>query len=285
MAMFHNIFGLIQYQLWVCTYPLLLPVDSSDNSLPTQRNDNVNGTLGIVCVAFPYKQTHTTSNAGTDTDANAGLGPGVIPGLAFALTSERCVSVWNCICGIFTPPGKNNARRRHWRQCWNGSRRLSGIVVGVSRNNGVFGTHEGHPPEPITWLPYFPLDPTWEPPETYLCAFLRCSMTWHRDTENVASALCVDVEVHTQDRLSTKCNLQRKLKPNVTWMDQPMTDRGVANSPLLIGFHNLVTLGLSLRCKTVHNTQCQHWRPMPGWVRVPLWHQHKCRIAVCMLQN
>ncbi len=28
-----------------------------------------------------------------------------------------------------------------------------------------------------------------------------------------------------------------------------MTDGGVANSPLLIGFHNLVTLGLSLHCK------------------------------------
>ncbi len=28
-----------------------------------------------------------------------------------------------------------------------------------------------------------------------------------------------------------------------------MTDRGVANLPLLIGFHSWVALGLSLRCK------------------------------------
>ena len=40
------------------------------------------------------------------------------------------------------------------------------------------------------------------------------------------------------DSLSTKRYLQRKLKPNVTSKSEPMTDRGVANSPLLIGFHN-----------------------------------------------
>ena len=38
--------------------------------------------------------------------------------------------------------------------------------------------------------------------------------------------------------LSTKHKLQRKLKPNVTQISQPMTDEGVANSPLMIGFHN-----------------------------------------------
>ncbi len=32
------------------------------------------------------------------------------------------------------------------------------------------------------------------------------------------------------DSLSTKRNLQHKLKPNVTCIKQPVTDRGVANS-------------------------------------------------------
>ncbi len=38
------------------------------------------------------------------------------------------------------------------------------------------------------------------------------------------------------DSFSTKRYLQRKLKPNVT--SEPMTDGGMANSLLLIGFHN-----------------------------------------------
>ena len=50
------------------------------------------------------------------------------------------------------------------------------------------------------------------------------------------------------DSLSTKCNLQRKLKPNATQISQPMTDGVVANSPLLIGFHKKVMLGLSFHC-------------------------------------
>ncbi len=50
------------------------------------------------------------------------------------------------------------------------------------------------------------------------------------------------------DSLNTKRNLQRKLNPDITQISQPMTDGGVVNSPLLIGFHNQVTLGLSLRC-------------------------------------
>ncbi len=41
-----------------------------------------------------------------------------------------------------------------------------------------------------------------------------------------------------RDSLSTKRDLQRKLKPNVTQISQPMTDGGVANSPLFIGFQN-----------------------------------------------
>ena len=41
-----------------------------------------------------------------------------------------------------------------------------------------------------------------------------------------------------EDSFSTKHNLQRKLNPNVTQIYQPMTDQGVANSALLIGFHN-----------------------------------------------
>ncbi len=40
------------------------------------------------------------------------------------------------------------------------------------------------------------------------------------------------------DSLSTKRNLQRKFNPNVTQISQPMTDGGVANSPLFIGFQN-----------------------------------------------
>ncbi len=40
------------------------------------------------------------------------------------------------------------------------------------------------------------------------------------------------------DSLSIKRKLQRKLKPNVTQISQPMTDGGVANFALLIGFHN-----------------------------------------------
>ena len=53
----------------------------------------------------------------------------------------------------------------------------------------------------------------------------------------------------TIDSFSTKRNLQvYNLKPNVTQINQPMTDGGVANSALLTGFHNWVTLGLSLRC-------------------------------------
>ncbi len=53
----------------------------------------------------------------------------------------------------------------------------------------------------------------------------------------------------TIDSLSTKRKLQRKLKQNVTWIPQPMTDGGVANSAHWIGVHNQVTLGLSLGCK------------------------------------
>ncbi len=37
---------------------------------------------------------------------------------------------------------------------------------------------------------------------------------------------------------SLSTNLQCKLNPNVTQIYQPMTDQGVANSALLIGFHN-----------------------------------------------
>ena len=48
----------------------------------------------------------------------------------------------------------------------------------------------------------------------------------------------VEVSLQAMDSLSTKCKLQRKLKPNVTQISQPMTDGGVANSTLLIGFHN-----------------------------------------------
>ena len=39
-----------------------------------------------------------------------------------------------------------------------------------------------------------------------------------------------DGEFTTLDSFSTKHNLQRKLKPNVTEINQPMTDEGVANS-------------------------------------------------------
>ena len=45
-------------------------------------------------------------------------------------------------------------------------------------------------------------------------------------------------EIYKIDSLSTKRKLQRKLKPNVTQISQPMTVGGVANSPLFIGFQN-----------------------------------------------
>ncbi len=57
-----------------------------------------------------------------------------------------------------------------------------------------------------------------------------------------------NMHAQTIDSFNTKRNLQRKLKPNMTQINQPMTDGGVANSALLIGFHNWVMLGFSLRC-------------------------------------
>ena len=76
---------------------------------------------------------------------------------------------------------------------------------------------------------------------------------------------------NTIDSLNTKDNLQRKLKPNLNLTKQPMTDRGVANSLLLIGFHNWVihvgfdfTLQLTFGAKTVYwcvLSERSHWHP------------------------
>ena len=44
------------------------------------------------------------------------------------------------------------------------------------------------------------------------------------------------------DSLSTKRYLQRKLKPYVNYINQPMTDGGVTSSPLLIGFEFVLQL-------------------------------------------
>ncbi len=55
-------------------------------------------------------------------------------------------------------------------------------------------------------------------------------------------------QMHVLESLSTKRELQRNLKPNVTYIFQPIITGGVANSAHGIGVHNWVTLGLSFRC-------------------------------------
>ena len=40
MAMFPSILGIIQHQCWVCTNPLLLPMDNTSDSTLAQRNGN-----------------------------------------------------------------------------------------------------------------------------------------------------------------------------------------------------------------------------------------------------
>ena len=57
-----------------------------------------------------------------------------------------------------------------------------------------------------------------------------------------------NVQLVILDSLSTKRYLQHKLKPKLTMINQPLTDRGVANSTFLIGFRNRVILGLCLGC-------------------------------------
>ena len=98
------------------------------------------------------------------------------------------------------------------------------------------GRSSPHPPTPETTCRHLPKK----------CDVQKDPPSWvESSARTLGSCAGLWLTRYMSDSFSTKRNLQRKLKPSLTW---PMTDRGTANSALLIGFHNWVTLGLSLRC-------------------------------------
>ena len=74
-----------------------------------------------------------------------------------------------------------------------------------------------------------------------LCLWRICAFCKTKSSGATEKGCILYILYHSQiDSFSTKRYLQRKLKPNQTKKFEPMTGRGrgVANSPLLIGFHN-----------------------------------------------